>query len=144
MNCPRMAIALPAITATSIPGFRRSDQAPLVSPFKDALVTSISSLTSSGVEYILLRTVDALSVFPFTISHLGLSGIKNMMKKNRSAGMVSLPSMPLHASVCITFCQSVISPAPSVALSAIEGSMFASMIQFIRYARRNPMVTASW
>ena len=136
MNCPRMAIAQPARTATRMPGLRRSDHFPLSSP-REAFVTSISALISSSEPRILASTDVAWFDLPLIISHLGLSGMKKMMKKKSRAGRVSLPSMPLQASALNILDQR---PASVVAV----GSMPASIIQLAIYASRKPAVTASW
>ena len=62
-----------------------------------------------------------------------------MMKKKSSAGMVSLPSIPRQASAW-----NILSHKEMSALATKEGSSWQSITQLIRYASRNPTVTANW
>ena len=72
---------------------------------------------------------------PLVMSHLGLSGMKGIIRRKSRAGTVSLPSIPLQDSLLNILAQSE---------ASAEAPAFLSISQLARYARRKPTVTASW
>ena len=89
MNWPRMAMAQPMRTALNIPGSRRVRHSDLVSPAMDALVWSICLATSSDEVNMPDRIFFAFPSLCLVISHRGLSGMKNITRRNNRSGMVS-------------------------------------------------------
>ena len=141
MNCPRIAIAEPMMTAARMPGsiraFHSEFLASVASAFIALPVSSICLWTSALSLYIFWRVSAAWFVFPLTISHLGLSGTIRITSRKSRSGMSSQPSIPLQYS------EPKYLPV-HVALSAAGPSAYPRIMKLTRYATRNPIVTASW